>query len=491
MSFGLGRLGAGFGRMGAIRRRASAGVSSDIVLPAGASAIYSTQRVAGYSGPSLQVVQSDGAGAAVDVGFASNGHIDTAAINALTGPLRVSVFYDQSGSGNHATQTTNGNRPYLNAGGRYRGKQGISHLTNHFLVVPAGVSLDRQNCTVFDVSAPLTWAGPLWSLGSLSTDRFYPQLVATQNMLSIWNAASAQNFNQTRFRAQAMFSAVVGKAASSSVTTDNTTQTGTAFNAGTSAGGFLGKNEPSPASYTGTKFLTAFYPSDKSADIATVRTACNTAFDIFLATKQVLFPGDSITFGTGSTDAQATYLHNNPRQTEALLSERVNVANLGVFGQTMATIYTNRIQGTSKYDAALAKNIQVILAGTNDINALASGSIVGGATTVWGTGTSGMLGYIQAQKATGWTMVVGTLTPRTWGGTTTDQSQKETERLAYNQLIRDNAAAEGYTVADYANIAEFSPISTTYFPDNLHPNALGYSKMAALLAPIVEALINP
>ena len=50
-----------------------------------------------------------------DIGFDSNGDLDTAAIAAFGGsdPLMVSAWYDQSGSGNNVTQGTAGSQPQI------------------------------------------------------------------------------------------------------------------------------------------------------------------------------------------------------------------------------------------------------------------------------------------------------------------------------------------------------------------------------------------
>jgi hypothetical protein len=73
-------------------------------------------------------------------------------------------------------------------------------------------------------------------------------------------------------------------------------------------------------------------------------------------------------------------------------------------------------------------------------------------------------------------VAVETIPPRldtTWVA----DAQKEVERLAFNQLLRDNAATYGYTVLDRANNpAMADPTNTMYFnSDKLHITSAGTS----------------
>ena len=84
-------------------------------FPAGAAAIYSMRKVgAGYNGPCLNVIRTTD-GAQQDIGFASNGMLDGAAAAAFAGAgqLFVVTWYDQSGNGRNAAQSTNASRPHL------------------------------------------------------------------------------------------------------------------------------------------------------------------------------------------------------------------------------------------------------------------------------------------------------------------------------------------------------------------------------------------
>ena len=81
----------------------------------GAAAGYSLRRLSStYTGSAIKVQDTVG-GATLDVGFDSNGELDTAAIVAYGGSndVFVETWYDQSGNGNNSTQATSANRPKI------------------------------------------------------------------------------------------------------------------------------------------------------------------------------------------------------------------------------------------------------------------------------------------------------------------------------------------------------------------------------------------
>jgi hypothetical protein len=81
----------------------------------GAAAGYSLRRLSStYTGSAIKVQDNVG-GATLDVGFDNYGELDTAAIVAYGGSndVFVETFYDQSGSGNNATQATSTARPKI------------------------------------------------------------------------------------------------------------------------------------------------------------------------------------------------------------------------------------------------------------------------------------------------------------------------------------------------------------------------------------------
>jgi hypothetical protein len=85
---------------------------------AGAVAAYSLRKLSSTATTAITVENSSGTTA--DIGFDSNGDLDTSALTTHCGSNygRVSKWWDQSGNGNHMEQTTAASRPYIvNASG--------------------------------------------------------------------------------------------------------------------------------------------------------------------------------------------------------------------------------------------------------------------------------------------------------------------------------------------------------------------------------------
>jgi hypothetical protein len=82
----------------------------------GSVAAYSVRKLSStYSGPALRVRRTVSPFDEQDIGFDGVGELDTSAITTFGGAdsLTVSVWYDQSGSGNNATQTTATAQPII------------------------------------------------------------------------------------------------------------------------------------------------------------------------------------------------------------------------------------------------------------------------------------------------------------------------------------------------------------------------------------------
>lgn len=262
-------------------------------------------------------------------------------------------------------------------------------------------------------------------------------------------------------------------------------QSHTAYSGATTSGAYIGGSTVVAASSIEI-FAYVVYGSALSAgDKNSIEAAFATTFKSNLPrTSKIIYDGDSITAGftTGS------YLYGWPRVVSSILGQTLSVVNVAVPGSTINTCYTQRAQVTGRYDSAFAKNVSVIFAGTNDIEGRASGTIAGYGTTVFNTYT---LPYIQAMQAAGFTKVLAaTAIARTFTGSSTDKSEKETERLAYNQLIRDNAVANNYVVLDFAGLSQMSDsTNATYFIDTVHPTRAGYNIMGTYAEPIIGAWI--
>jgi hypothetical protein len=85
----------------------------------GAAAAYSVRKLSStYSGSAIRVRRSS-TNTEQDIGFDSNGDLDTAALTSFVGAQSgfITIWYDQSGNGRNATQTIAGSQPRIvNAG---------------------------------------------------------------------------------------------------------------------------------------------------------------------------------------------------------------------------------------------------------------------------------------------------------------------------------------------------------------------------------------
>jgi hypothetical protein len=97
--------------------RTTTAAVSDLLLDTytGAAAAYSVRKLdKDYTGSCMRVRRSSDE-ATQDIGFDSNGDLDTAAIASFVGDAYgyCSIWYDQSSNGNHATQSTTSRQPMI------------------------------------------------------------------------------------------------------------------------------------------------------------------------------------------------------------------------------------------------------------------------------------------------------------------------------------------------------------------------------------------
>jgi hypothetical protein len=85
----------------------------------GAAAAYSLRRLSDFYGGSAIQVRRSSDNAVLDIGFTSNGDLDTGALLAFCGAGNgfVTTWYDQSGNARNATQSTAANQPQIVSSG--------------------------------------------------------------------------------------------------------------------------------------------------------------------------------------------------------------------------------------------------------------------------------------------------------------------------------------------------------------------------------------
>lgn len=200
--------------------------------------------------------------------------------------------------------------------------------------------------------------------------------------------------------------------------------------------------------------------------------------------------GDSITEGYGTTGWRTSDHYAYPYLTTQLASSLTfGMVQLGISGQGFNYVYpvypsstfpNLTVDAVNRVDPILSQTgskYLIIFAGTNDI--FLNGT--SGANT-WTLAET----YINARISAGWTIAnvcVGTMLPR--------QNAHESDRTAYNNAIRSNAAGMGYKVCDFAantTIGEAGDENNpTYYLDTIHPNDAGH----AILAQIVKDTLFP
>lgn len=223
-------------------------------------------------------------------------------------------------------------------------------------------------------------------------------------------------------------------------------------------------------------WFTAFMSGEMSqADGDLLRDACLKIFPINLVyDKLLVYIGDSIGHGQGCSDA-----HNFVHYLEGLIPGTVAITNPSTPARRLA-----QIQPTIADFVALKENTKtnyaLIQAATNDF-----GQTTDSATTVF---TNYFTPILNALKTASFRVAVETVPARQDTAWVADP-QKEIERLAYNQMLKDNAVAMGYTVIDRAaNPDTQDPTNAAFFVnDKLHFLSALYQSCAVYEAPAINA----
>jgi lysophospholipase L1-like esterase len=177
---------------------------------------------------------------------------------------------------------------------------------------------------------------------------------------------------------------------------------------------------------------------------------------------QVVFVGDSITFGQGASDPASA---SRSALFEEHHGDRSDVVNLGVNGITLGSIAGSR-QLADLYRPR-ARNVAVILAGSNDLQQGAKGAEL----------YEILRRYATELKDDGWAVTVGTVLGRSF------PPEKERERLTLNRLIRSGTlTAAGIVTIDYAGAQDKGEVPLS---DGIHPSDAGYVTMARLEDPVI------
>ena len=168
----------------------------------GSAAAYSTRLVrTAYTGPCMRV-RRDSDNAEQNIGFTASGDLDTVALLAFTGAGSgfVTTWYDQSGSGRHATQGTAANQPRIvNAGvvQTLNGRPTLDQVTTSVrLNIPAFSGMTSAIVSAVYAQAAINNGFAPWQLNQLdhlpwtNTLAYAGPFSATRPQFSGWSAAA-------------------------------------------------------------------------------------------------------------------------------------------------------------------------------------------------------------------------------------------------------------------------------------------------------------
>lgn len=443
-----------------------------------------------------------------NIGFIGDDGPDlTAAQTAYGNIISIYQLNDQSGNGHHATQPVATKRPTINLANNLNGKVGITFAnpttgaaSDPHLIFPDSLTTNRTDLTVFVVASAgggLINGTCMMGLGkgTGSFDGFNLNHSNNSSPNQDWfggvgivDSAFAGEFARQPTVGQYCVISTQSRTTERRVVVAGTAHTKTTNlpTTATLTGGYYGRGPWSTAYFNvGEVAAVLVYPRLSDADVATITEYLENRYDTLNAndyTDQVIGVGDSIMAGTDAWHRNFMFQINQSGE----LIRRVDTRNYGIGGKQIAGatgMYVQRAYYGKIYKSALTTNIFWIHGFTNDIAAMVSGSIVGQSATLWASHFLPLIQYFIGLGGKS-KVVVDTVIPRLWAGTTTDREQRETERLAINTLIRDNAATYGYIVNDLAAITEFgpqagqtavgTPIQTLYQADNIHLLATGY-----------------
>lgn len=441
---------------------AAAGLLDAVGGVAPAVAASTKKLFSSYSGPCLRVIRPSDS-AELDIGFFGD-VLDAASLSAFLGSEvgKVNVFYDQSGAGNHLTQTVDSVRPKIET--ITIGGVPALILNSGQLDIPASVSVQRNTFKAFIVAEPFGAGAGLSSL---------LQLGSGSNQVTVYQQTSRLNGNPgiaaTTYRIQTRASLYALELTATRAALDQNSESmaGSSPADLTMTGGYLGKT--TLGAYPGQQYLSAaiiYARAVTASETAAISSALNTGFGIDPAPDPaVIFCGDSITIASAAHSPN--YYGYAKMAQRGLPSAKVfNFAGGGTQIQNDLATYSTTIGPViSMYSG---KRIVFLFKGTNDLTlgARTAAQIYSDLQTY--------AGYI---RASGGLVVIATLLPNSAWNTT-----QQTTRNDLNTLIRTNWASFADALSDFASNVTMGPqaaaSNTSLYGDGLHPTRLGHSYLA-------------
>lgn len=471
--------------------------------------------VSGYSGPAVRVQRGSDTTAQSDIGLGANGFVDmsAAATFANGSELRIVTLYDQTGSGRHAVSSASGSAimPILSTMKAVYGSSfsatpiilhqglGYPYPSNVYagLALPASLSVDQANASVFDVSASnagrrsQVWGGLgsggasfTFGVGNGGFSNFAFAADGTTSAELYANGASAPRVNLQIINANSRSS---GR---SLWVEDVSTTSGTALPSKTLTGGHMGgrSDTNSNAYFTGHRAAFVVYPALSEADAASVRSALSTAYNTAKRSIRVVQAGSSVPEGRGPDNRTAGSYSPQSAIMLALggLDREVDLWNLALSGRNSGDVSGAMNSEINPLVKSGVLNIFLIDVGGN--------SLLGGSTGAQVYSLN--KGSAASAKSAGYNQIIAaTLSPRS-----DLTGSKDTERQNYNTMLLNGSTDFGWSAcADYASIAEFitpapGPSNTYYQVDqdgsyNHYVNK-GQPLRSAKLIPGLQGVVN-
>jgi hypothetical protein len=471
-------------------------------IASGLAAAFGIRKlVSAYSGPGLQVTRTSD-NAALDIGFRSDGSLDTPALDKfLLGTVgKVSVWYDQSGNGQHATSGTN--LPNATAEDFFGSDRGV--LFDHqvtfnavggkvkqSLVLPTSLTANSNALSVVSLAsfAHVTRNSPIIELSPAtgqtaamcfgnSYQNGVASLAARFGASWKWLAGYRPPMNAvvTGFSSSASNLQFWGEDSSS---TSLSPVSGTALAGGLIGGTTLftdGNGDPD-FGYNVQGALLIFSRGITASEYLAVMTSLYAHHRLCpQARDTIVVDGDSITEGAFATDFQSW-----PRRLMKMSPRPARVYNVAISGgnfasQTQATQIARWVP--QLYKANLPSLTLLFGTGSNDLQA--NGGTAGYAATMTGTSVPA---YLAAVRAAGWQapILIATILPRS-----NISGQRETERQAYNTTIRSASFLSANGLAGVSDVAADPTFAApgasedaALYQDGTHLTNLGTSYDAA------------
>lgn len=210
--------------------------------------------------------------------------------------------------------------------------------------------------------------------------------------------------------------------------------------------------------------MVAYKRTLSDADEALISARLSEIFAITPKTAQILAEGDSIQRGQGATLGRNKWAFLSEGLPATVHIINAGVPNSGQQSRDLAFFNARRI--------ANGNQIWMQNWGSNNFPTGMTAATLFGADNTTGTRFN-----VANAKAAGFKPILETVIARG-----TYNAAQETERKAFNQLLRDNAAALGYWLIDYGD---------TVYPttDTIHPTTAGYQAMAAIALPVILAAL--